>query len=116
MQLYLQLWRACRIVIDVGIHCGTMSFTEAVKLLVEVAQLDKMAAIAEVKRYTQSPTQPLSYLVGKKQILALRRDVEQSHPERYTLKRFHDLLLAQGSIPIASLRSVLTEQMLPGAV
>ncbi len=116
MQLYLQLWRACRIVIDVGIHCGTMSFTDAVNLLVEVAQLDKMAAIAEVKRYTQSPTQPMSYLVGKKQILALRREMEKRNPARFTLKRFHDQLLAQGSIPIASLRRVLTEQMLPGAV
>lgn len=111
MQLYLELWRACRVVIDVKLHTGLMSFTEAVNLLVEVAQLDKLSAIAEVKRYSQSPTQPLSYLVGKRQIMKLRNDCEKLRGERFSLCEFHDHLLGLGSVPINLARLALLEQL-----
>ena len=71
-QLKDQLWRACRVVIDVKLHTGEMTFDEAVDMLVDVAKLERVNAISEVRRYTQSPTQPMSYLVGKQQIMDLR--------------------------------------------
>jgi len=111
MQLYLELWRACRVVIDVKLHTGLMSFTEAVNLLVETAQLDKLSAIAEVKRYSQSPTQPLSYLVGKRQILSLRSDCEKLWGDRFSLCEFHDRLLGLGSVPMNLARTALLEHL-----
>ncbi len=100
-QLKDQLWRACRIVIDAKIHTSEMSFDEAVDMLVDVAKLERVNAIGEVRRYTQTPTQPMSYLVGKHQILDLRERERQRLGSRFDLRDFHDRLLAQGSLPVA---------------
>jgi uncharacterized protein (DUF885 family) len=100
-QLKDQLWRACRIVIDAKLHTSEMSFDEAVDMLVDVAKLERVNAIGEVRRYTQTPTQPMSYLVGKHQILDLRQRERQRLGSRFDLRDFHDRLLAQGSLPVA---------------
>ena len=110
MQLAMQLWRACRVVIDVGLHDGTMSFDDAVSLLCDTAKLERVNAEAEVKRYTQSPTQPMSYIVGKLEILRLRDDYRKQQGGEYKLKEFHDHLLSYGSIPIRLVRSLMLEQ------
>ncbi len=102
MRLADQLWRACRIVIDVGLHCRDMSFEDAVAMLVNVARLEPGDARAEVQRYTQSPTQPMSYLIGKREILRLAgayRARVEAGGEPFRLKAFHDALLACGSLP-----------------
>ena len=111
MQLNLELWRACRVVIDVKLHTGQMTFTEAVNLLVETAKFDKLSAIAEVKRYSQSPTQPLSYLVGKRLILDLRSDCRRAWGTEFSLEKFHDRLLALGSVPMNLAKRALLEQL-----
>jgi uncharacterized protein (DUF885 family) len=100
-QLKDQLWRACRVVIDVKLHTGGMSFDEAVDMLVRVARLERPNAASEVKRYTQSPTQPMSYLMGKQQILDLRERERQRRGSAFSLREFHDRLLSYGTIPMA---------------
>jgi hypothetical protein len=100
-QLKDQLWRACRVVIDVKLQTNEMTFDEAVDMLVNVAKLEHVNAVGEVRRYTQSPTQPMSYLVGKQQIMDFR-DREMSRlGSRFDLRGFHDRLLSQGSIPVS---------------
>jgi uncharacterized protein (DUF885 family) len=100
-QLKDQLWRACRVVIDVKLHTGGMTFDEAVNMLVDVAHLERPNAIGEVRRYTQSPTQPMSYLMGKHQILDLRERERQRLGGSFDLRSFHDRLLSYGTIPVA---------------
>jgi uncharacterized protein (DUF885 family) len=100
-QLKDQLWRACRVVIDVKLHTSRMSFDEAVDMLVNVARLERPNAIGEVRRYTQSPTQPMSYLTGKQQILDLRESQSARLGARFDLRAFHDRLLSFGTIPVA---------------
>jgi uncharacterized protein (DUF885 family) len=100
-QLKDQLWRACRVVIDVKLHTGLMMVDEAVNMLVEVARLERPNAIGEVRRYTQSPTQPMSYLTGKQQIMELRERERKRLGPRFDLRIFHDRLLSYGSIPIS---------------
>jgi uncharacterized protein (DUF885 family) len=110
MRLTDQLWRACRIVIDVGIHCRDMAFDDAVRMLVEVARLEPANARAEVQRYSQSPTQPMSYLMGKREILRLAADFrarEEAAGRPFALKAFHDALLGCGSLPPRLLRLAL---------
>src|SRR5207247_3883798 len=63
-QLRDALWRACRVVLDVGLHTGAFTFMRAVDYLREQAMLERVNALAEVKRYTLTPTQPMSYTVG----------------------------------------------------
>jgi uncharacterized protein (DUF885 family) len=100
IQLKDQLWRACRIVIDVGLHTGQMTFDDAVDMLVDVARLEKVNARAEVKRYSLSPTQPMSYLIGKIEIERFADRFFSRFPQK-NMRRFHDELLSYGSIPIA---------------
>jgi len=107
LKLKDQLWRACRVIIDVGLHTKDMKFEEAVNLLVNDAMLERVHAEKEVTRYTFTPTQPLSYLVGKKQILELRKDYEEKQGKNFCLKEFHDKLLSFGTIPVVLIRKAL---------
>src|SRR2546428_141143 len=77
VQLLDQIWRACRIVIDVDLHMGRMSFDEAVDLLVREAGMERSGAIAEGERYTDSPGDQLSYRLGEHLIVELRNDVRK---------------------------------------
>ena len=104
LQLKDQLWRGCRVVIDVKLHNKSMTFDEAVAMLVEIAKLERVNAIAEVKRYTYSPTQPMSYAIGKLQIMQLRSDYKKMMGDDFNLKEFHDTLLGFGGIPIQFIR------------
>ncbi len=95
-QLKDQLWRSARVYIDARLQTGQMSVPEAVDLLVNEAYLARAQAEGEVRRYTMTPTQPMTYAMGKEQILALRR--EFAH---LPLREFHDRLLSSGTIPFA---------------
>jgi len=107
LQLKDELWRACRVVIDVSLHTGRMSFDDAVRFLVKVARLEEVNAISEVRRYCQSPTQPMSYLLGKVQIQRLLEDYKKARGASFELRRFHDELLSFGSLPIKHIRRLM---------
>ena len=109
LQLKDQLWRACRVVIDAGLHTNRMSFNKAVEMLVNVAKLEPTNAMAEVKRYTYTPTQPMTYLLGKLEILKLRDDYKRLKGKTFNLKKFHDQLLSYGTIPIQMVRERMLE-------
>jgi uncharacterized protein (DUF885 family) len=104
LQLRDQLWRACRVIVDVGLHTGKMSFNDAVSFLVRKAKLERGIAAAEVRRYCENPTQPMSYVVGKLLIHELREDYRADRGEAFSLRQFHDDLLSHGTIPIALVR------------
>jgi uncharacterized protein (DUF885 family) len=100
IQLKNGLWRAVRILIDVGLHTRTMTFEEAVRLLVDHVRFEPGWAAGEIRRYTTSPTQPSSYLVGKDEILKLRAKCAEMMGDRFTLKGFHDKFLSYGGVPL----------------
>jgi uncharacterized protein (DUF885 family) len=104
LQLKDLLWRACRVVIDVQLHSGQMKFNDAVEMLVKTAGLEKTNAIREVQRYTQTPTQPMSYLLGRKEIFKLREEYQHKLGKQFRLKEFHTKLLSYGSIPLKLIR------------
>ncbi len=101
-----QLWRAARIVIDVSLHSRGMSVKEAVAFLVDRCWLEPANALAEVRRYTASPTQPQTYLMGKLAILDLVEEYRKGHPDA-SLREMHDAILACGSLPPSLMRRVL---------
>ena len=98
MQLEWALVRAARVVIDVGLHTRSMSTQEAEKMLTEVVHLEPSLAHGEVKRYTQDPTQPLSYLVGREQIFELREKYKKKMGDKFSLKEFHREILTRGTL------------------
>jgi uncharacterized protein (DUF885 family) len=98
-QLKDQLWRAARVIIDVSLHTRRMTYEEAIRFLVDRVHLEEPNATAEVKRYTGSPTQPMSYIAGKKEILELRSAYQVKKGPEFDLKEFHDRLLSFGTVP-----------------
>lgn len=104
------IWRAVRIIVDVKLSRGEMSFDEAVNMLTKEAGTSQEGAIAEVRRYTQTPGYPLSYLLGKHLILQLREEVRQKMGTKYNEKFFHDTITANGYLPISLLRKLFTEK------
>ncbi len=111
VQLQDIIWRACRIIIDIDLHCGRMSFDEAVEMLVKEAGMERASAVAEVKRYTQHPTYQLSYLLGKHLIRGLREEVEKRMGDRFSYALFHDTILYSGSLPFFLLRKVMEDKL-----
>jgi len=90
------LWRAARVIVDVGLSTGEMSFEDAVIFMVERAKLERPNALAEVRRYTLTPLQPSSYALGRAAILALR---DKARAAGWGMRVFHDRLLSAGSLP-----------------
>ncbi len=99
-QLKDVLWRACRVIVDASLQTGRMSFEQAVDFLADEAKLERINAEAEVTWYSYSPAYPMSYLMGKRGILAIREAFQQALGDRFSLMDFHDRLLAVGTIPV----------------
>jgi uncharacterized protein (DUF885 family) len=95
------IWRACRIILDIRMHRGELSVEEAEDWLVEQTGFERANARAEVRRYTHTPTYQLSYLLGKVLLLQLRADERARLGDAFSLRRFHDTLLNNGSLPIS---------------
>lgn len=104
LQLKDLLWRACRVIIDVGLQTGQMGFTEAESFLVRKARIERPNARAEVRRYCANPTQPMSYVAGKILIDELLEDTRSVLGGRFDLRAFHDEFLSHGTIPIELVR------------
>ena len=98
------IWRATRIILDVQLHRGLIGFDDAVDRLVAETGFERPAALAEIKRYTSTPTYQLSYLFGRHMIERLKSDVERREGAGFELRRFHDTLLYGGTMPVSYAR------------
>ncbi len=105
------LWRACRVVIDVGLQTDRMTVEQAADMLVDEAMLERHNAEAEVKRYTLTPTEPLAYLVGKMLLLEIRAETQRRLGPAFDLYEFHATLLALGTLPPFLMREELWERL-----
>ena len=99
-------FRAARIILDVKLHTGQISREDAVSWLIELLGGYDKYAQSEINRYTLSPTYQMSYLIGKKEILRLLDDYKKKEGDIFSLKEFHDRLLAEGSLPIPLIRDL----------
>jgi len=98
------IWRATRIILDVQLHRGLIGFDDAVDRLVAETGFEPPAALAEVKRYTSTPTYQLSYLFGRHMIDKLKADVQAREGTNFELRRFHDTLIYGGTMPVSYAR------------
>ena len=102
------IWRSCRIILDVQLHRGEISVSDAIDFLVErnrASSARTRRPRCTATRYT--PTYQLSYLLGKVMLLRLREDEQKAAGPSFSLKGFHDALLYSGSIPISFHRRLL---------
>jgi uncharacterized protein (DUF885 family) len=98
------IWRATRIILDVSLHRGLIGFDDAVERLVAETGFERPAALAEVKRYTSTPTYQLSYLFGRHMIEKLKGEVAARQGRDFDVRRFHDTLLYGGTMPVSYAR------------
>lgn len=103
-QLVNLLWRAIRIVLDVGLHTRGMTPNEAVDYMVEHLPIERRSAEAEVRRYCAWPTYQLCYAVGRRDLLRLRDAFREAAGGDFEPRRFHDALLAYGGLPVSLAR------------
>ncbi len=104
-RLSLEMWRACRLVIDTGMHAMGWTREQAVACLRDNSALADTEIQFEVDRYIAWPAQALAYKVGEQRLLALRRGAEERLGAQFDLRRFHDQLLGQGAMPLAVLEA-----------
>lgn len=98
------LWRAMRVLLDVGLHTRGMTFDQAVDQLVDTFGVDRANAQAEVRRYCAWPAYQICYAVGRRELLLLREDFKQAQGGAYTVRRFHDAILPYGALPVSLIR------------
>jgi Bacterial protein of unknown function (DUF885) len=98
-QLAMRLLRALRIVLDMELQSGELTYQAAVDRAVSVARLEESTARSEVARYTMTPTQPFSYLVGCLELERLRAASQARLGDAFHLRRFHDRVLSYGHMP-----------------
>lgn len=99
--LRLSRYRAARVAVDVNLHTGRWTFEQCVKHFMDAGGLDKEAATGEAAGAAATPGQKMTYIVGKFQILRLLGRYRDAKGPQFTLKRFHDDLLANGSLPVS---------------
>lgn len=102
-----EIWRAARLVIDTGIHAFGWSREQAMDYLRARAALSEHEITTEIERYIAWPGQALAYKLGEIQIRRHRREAEAALGPKFDQRRFHDVILALGSVPLA----VLEERM-----
>jgi len=98
-----QAWRAARLVVDTGLHALRWERQRSIDFLRDDAGLSETDAVIETDRYICWPGQALTYMLGKRQIEALRHEIAARDGSRFDLRAFHDQVLGHGSLPLATL-------------
>ncbi len=106
-RLTYEMWRACRLVVDTGIHAQGWSRRQAMDYMARHTALSLHEIRTETDRYISWPGQALAYKLGELEIKRLRREAEEALGERFDVRAFHDAVLANGSLPLPVLETVI---------
>ena len=105
--LSFDAWRACRLVVDSGMHAMGWARQHAIDFMLENTALAKNNVVNEVDRYITWPGQALAYKTGQLEIMKLRRGAEARLGKEFDIRRFHDALLGDGAVPLEALGRTL---------
>ena len=105
--------RACRLVVDTGMHALGWSRQQAVEYMVANSPQRESHVRAEIDRYVVSAGQALAYMIGRLEIQRMRREAEEHLGERFDIKAFHDIVLGSGAVPLPLLRRLVGDWMAP---
>ncbi len=109
MILRLSRYRGARIGVDVNLHTGKWTFEQGVKYFMDAGGLDREAAEGEAAGSASSPTQKISYITGKWQIMQLLGRYRDMKGASFRLGQFHDDLLAHGTLPLSVIEWILLD-------
>lgn len=107
--LRLSRYRAARIGVDVNLHTGKWTFDQAVNYFMEAGGLDREAATGEAAGAAANPTQKITYMVGKWQIMQLLGKYRDKQGANFRLGQFHDDLIKNGSLPLSVIEWIMLD-------
>ncbi|MCV2885406.1 DUF885 domain-containing protein [Aestuariibacter sp. AA17] len=99
-RLAMELWRACRLVVDTGIHAKQWSREKAIDYLVENTPNSEYDATKAIERYIAMPGQATAYMIGKLKIMELRQAAKTELGDKFDIRGFHDEILKDGPVPL----------------
>jgi uncharacterized protein (DUF885 family) len=99
-RLAMELWRACRLVVDTGIHSKKWTREEGIKYYTDNTPNAELDAIKMVERHIVMPGQATAYKIGMMKILELREKAKNALGDSFDLREFHEVVIAQGAIPL----------------
>jgi uncharacterized protein (DUF885 family) len=102
-------WRACRLVVDTGMHAFGWTRARAIDFMMQNTALAANNIVNEVDRYITWPGQALAYKTGQLEMVRLRREATRKLGERFDVRSFHDALLGSGAVPLTALREIIGE-------
>jgi len=104
-KLTYEMWRACRLVVDTGIHAKAWTREQVVDFMTSNTALSLHEINTETDRYISWPGQALSYKIGELKIRELRKKAEEELKEKFDIREFHEIILEQGTVTLAILEN-----------
>jgi len=101
--------RACRLVVDTGMHALGWSRQKAIEYMTENSPMRVSQIVPEIDRYAVTPGQALAYMIGRLEIQRMRREAESALGARFDIKAFHDTVLGSGLMPLPVLDRVVRD-------
>jgi uncharacterized protein (DUF885 family) len=105
--LSFDAWRACRLVVDTGMHAMGWTRQQAIDFMVENTALAENNIVNEVDRYITWPAQALAYKLGQLEILRLREEAKHSLGDEFRIQQFHDAVLSDGAVALETLKQIV---------
>jgi uncharacterized protein (DUF885 family) len=96
-----EMWRACRLVVDTGIHAKGWTRQQAVDYMAQNTALSLHEVNTEIDRYITWPGQAISYKIGEIKIRELCKKAEDSLGEKFNIRDFHDVILGEGTVTLS---------------
>jgi uncharacterized protein (DUF885 family) len=103
----MEIWRACRLVVDTGIHFKSWSRDQSIAFMVSHMSMPVETLRAEVDRYIGLPGQALAYQIGYRCVRAIRADAEFRLGPAFRLRDFHDALMGVGAVTLPVMRTAM---------
>ncbi|XP_046577890.1 uncharacterized protein LOC124285662 [Haliotis rubra] len=104
-----EMFRACRLVVDTGIHAFSWTRDEAIDYMLNYTARSYEAVAVEIDRYITWPGQALAYKIGEIKILELRRKAEEKLGGRFDIREFHSVVLESGTLPLTVLEDLVND-------